>query len=79
MVDNAIHVASIVTAAVCPTLERNRKKKDFAKALEEHRASNAADNDFINPPKSDTPAFDWNEMDARDDEIARLQAKLGIR
>ena len=77
MIDNAIHVASIVTAVVCPTLERRRKKKDFAKALEEHRASNAADNDFIKPPKIDTP--DWDAMNARDDEIARLQKKLGLR
>ena len=76
LLDNAVHLASIATAAVGPSIERRSKKKDFAKQLAEYQADVAKEKA---PLKSSAPAIDWDAMNARDDEIARLQKKLGLR
>ena len=74
--DNAVHVAAIATAAVCPSIERHRKRKAFEKDLAAYQADVAKKK---KPLKASAPAFDWDAMNARDDEIARLQKKLGLR
>ena len=76
LLENVVYVASIATAAVCPSIERSRKKKDFAKQLAEHQADVAKEKA---PLKSTAPAIDLAEVNARDEEIARLQKKLGLR
>ena len=77
--DNVVHVAAIATAAVGPSIERRSKRKSFEKDLAAYQADVAKKEKKKKPLQSSAPAIDWDAMNARDDEIARLQKKLGLR
>ena len=79
MLLNVLQIADIAGAAIAPTMERKRRKKNFAQALKAHQES---EGHFDYVP-TDTATFDAQafrkEQDARQVQIAKLQKKLGLK
>ena len=78
MLLNVLQIADIAGAAIAPTMERKRRKKNFAQALKEHQENvGKFEGQDVPDIPFDAQAF-RKEQDARAVQIATLQKKLGL-
>ena len=79
MLLNVLQIADIAGAAIVPTMERRRRRKNFNAALQAHQESEGQF-DYVprNTSSFDAQAF-RKEQDAREVQIATLQKKLGLK
>ena len=79
MLLNVLQITDIAGAAVVPAMERRRRRKNFARAVEAHRESEGKFEGVDCPDSSFDAKTFRDESDSRQEKIDDLMAKVRSR